>query len=180
MPPLSDDRFAELARGLEWILLDVDGVLTEGTLVYGASGEQWKVFDVRDGLGLKLAQKAGLKVGLLSGRDNAALESRARELALDAVLLARADKGPAFAEFLAAQGTEPGRVAYMGDDLVDLPVIRRCGLSFAPADAVAEVRERVHRVLSLPGGRGAVREMCELLLRARGDWEGLVASFLEA
>ena len=172
--------FAERARSIEWILLDVDGVLTDGRLIYGADGEQWKVFDVRDGLGMKLAQRAGLKVGILSGRVSAALERRVQGLELDALMMDRSDKADAFAEFLAAQGTAPERVAYMGDDLIDLPVLLRCGLALAPADAVAEVRERVHRVLASKGGRGAVREMCELILRARGDWEGLLASYLEA
>jgi 3-deoxy-D-manno-octulosonate 8-phosphate phosphatase (KDO 8-P phosphatase) len=176
---LSVDAIAERARSIEWILLDVDGVLTDGRLVYGAEGEQWKVFDVRDGLGMKLAQRAGLKVGILSGRVSAALERRAQGLELDALMMDREKKGEAFAEFLAAHGTAAERVAYIGDDLVDLPVLRRCGLAFAPADAVAEVREHAHRVLESRGGRGAVREMCELILRARGDWEGLLASYLE-
>lgn len=179
MTPEDLDAVAERARSIEWILLDVDGVLTDGRLIYGAEGEQWKVFDVRDGLGMKLAQRAGLKVGILSGRVSAALERRAQGLELDALMMDREKKGEAFAEFLAAHGTAAERVAYIGDDLVDLPVLRRCGLAFAPADAVAEVRERAHRVLESRGGRGAVREMCELILRARGDWEGLLASYLE-
>lgn len=176
---MTGDALAARARQLEWLLFDVDGVFTDGRLIYGAEGEQWKVFDVRDGLGVKLAQRAGLKVGILSGRTSPALERRARDLEVDALIMDRSDKAAAFSEFLAAQATAPERVAFLGDDLIDLPVVRRCGLSFAPADAVAEVRERVHRVLERPGGRGAVRELCELLLRARGDWEGLVARYLE-
>lgn len=136
------------------------------------------MFDVRDGLGVKLAQKSGLKVGILSGRISEALRVRAGELGIDALLMDRSDKKPAFEEFLAAQKTTPGRVAYMGDDLLDLPVLLRCGLSFAPADAVPEVRERVHKVLLRPGGGGAVREMCEFVLRARGEWDHLIAPFL--
>jgi 3-deoxy-D-manno-octulosonate 8-phosphate phosphatase (KDO 8-P phosphatase) len=172
------DPLAERARGLEWLLFDVDGVLTDGRLFYGADGEQWKVFDVRDGLALKLAQRAGLKIGILSGRESRALENRAQELGVDALVMNRVDKGAAFAEFLAAHATAPERVAYLGDDLVDLPVLRRCALSFAPADAAVEVRERVDRVLERPGGRAAAREMVELVLRARGDWEAQLAHFL--
>lgn len=175
---ISDEDFARRARNLDWLLFDVDGVLTDGRLVYGADGEQWKVFHVRDGLGLKLARDAGLKVGILSGRGNAALQSRAREIGFDALIQDRHDKDSAFTELLEEYGADPDRVAYAGDDLLDLPVIRRCGLSFAPADAVPEVRERVHRVLSAPGGQGAVREMCEAVLRARGDWDALVAHLL--
>jgi 3-deoxy-D-manno-octulosonate 8-phosphate phosphatase (KDO 8-P phosphatase) len=175
---LSDEELARRSRDLDWLLFDVDGVLTDGLLVYGPDGEGWKVFDVRDGLGLKLAQEAGLKTGILTGRGNAALEARAREIGFDALIQGRHDKDAAFNEFLAQHGAVPERVAYMGDDLLDLPVLRRCGLAFAPADAVADVRERVHRVVSKPGGRGAVREMCELILRARGHWDELVAHLL--
>jgi len=176
---ISEDDFSRRARDLEWLLLDVDGVLTDGRLFYGAEGEQWKVFHVHDGVGLKLAKDAGLKVGILTGRGNAALEARSRELGLDAVVEGRHDKDAAFTEFLAQHGASPERVAYIGDDILDLPVLRRCGLSFAPADAALEVRERVNRVLTRPGGRAVVREMCELVLRARGDWDKAVAHLLE-
>jgi 3-deoxy-D-manno-octulosonate 8-phosphate phosphatase (KDO 8-P phosphatase) len=173
--PLPDDQLAQRARALEWLLLDVDGVLTDGRLTYGPDGEEQKVFHVRDGLGLKLLQKAGVKVGILTGRGNAALEARARDLGLDVLIQKRSDKGPAFAEFLSGQGTSPDRVAAIGDDLQDLPILHRCALSFAPADAMAEVRERVDRVLTLRGGEGVVRELCEILLKARGDWERVTA-----
>ena len=175
---ISNEDFARRARNLDWLLFDVDGVLTDGRLIYGADGEKWKVFNVRDGLGLKLAQDAGLKVGILSGRGNAALERRAQEIGLDALIQDRDDKDSAFTELLEEHGVDPDRVAYAGDDLLDLPVIRRCGLSFAPADAVPEVRERVHRVLAASGGNGAVRELCEAVLRARGEWDALVAHLL--
>jgi len=175
---LSDEEMARRARDLDWLLFDVDGVLTDGLLFYGPDGEQWKVFDVRDGVGLKLARDAGLKTGILTGRGNAALEARAREIGFDALIQGRHDKDAAFTEFLDQHGAAPERVAYMGDDLLDLPVLRRCGLSFAPADAVLDVRKRVHRVVSRPGGRGAVREMCEVILRARGHWDELVAHLL--
>lgn len=175
---VSDEALADRARALEWILLDVDGVLTDGRLIFGPEGEQWKVFDVRDGAGIKIAQRAGLKVGILSGRISEALRYRSGELGLDALIMDRPHKGPAFDEFLAAHQTTPDRVAYMGDDLLDLPVLLRCGLSFAPSDAVAEVRERVHRIVTHRGGRGAVREMCEILLRARGDWERILSDLI--
>ena len=175
---LSSDDLARRARDLDWLLFDVDGVLTDGLLFYGPHGERWKVFDVRDGLGLRLAQDAGLKIGILTGRGNAALEVRAREIGFDALIQGRHDKDAAFTEFLLEHGAAPERVAYMGDDLLDLPVLRRVGLAFAPANAVAEVQERVHHVVSRPGGRGAVREMCELILRARGHWDALVAHLL--
>lgn len=167
------------AAALEWILTDVDGVLTDGRLVYGPEGEAWKTFDVRDGLGLKLAQRAGLKVGVLSARGGPALERRAGELGLDAVVTRREDKRQAFRELLDERRVRARQVAYAGDDLVDLPILLACGLSFAPADAVAEVRERVDHTLSCRGGRGAVREMVEWILRARGDWERVIAPYLD-
>lgn len=178
MSPRDATALAARAAGLAWLLLDVDGVLTDGRLLYGADGEQWKVFDVRDGFGLKLAQRDGLKVGLLSGRESRALEARAQEMGVDALVMGRNDKGAAFGELLSAHGTSAERVAYLGDDLVDLPVLLACGLSFAPADAVPEVRSRVDWVLARPGGRGAAREMVETVLRARGTWDRLIAPYL--
>jgi 3-deoxy-D-manno-octulosonate 8-phosphate phosphatase (KDO 8-P phosphatase) len=175
---LADDELARRAARLEWLLLDVDGVLTDGRLRYGGRGERWKTFHVRDGLAVHLARRAGLKVGLLSGRTSPALLRRADDLAVDALLAGRADKGRAFEEFLAERATAADRVAYAGDDLLDLPVLRRCALSFAPADAVAEVRARVDRVLAARGGDGAVRELVEIVLRARGAWDAAVAPYV--
>lgn len=172
---------AELSRraiNLDWLLFDVDGVLTDGLLLYGPNGEQWKTFDVRDGLGLRLAKEAGLRTGILTGRGNSALEVRAREIGFDALIQGRHDKDAAFTEFLLEHRALPERVAYMGDDILDLPVLRRVGLAFAPADAMPDVRERVHHVVSRPGGRGAVREMCEVILHARGHWDALVSHLL--
>ena len=165
-PPLSAELAAR-ARALEWLLPDVDGVMTDGRLYYTGEGETIKVFHVRDGLGIKLAQRAGLKVGILSGRRSPALARRARDLELDTLIQGRDDKETAFEEFLGVWRTTPDRVAYVGDDLQDLPVIERVALSFAPADAVEAVRQRVDRVLSARGGQGAVRELVELLLAAR-------------
>ncbi len=171
------DAFAQRAAGLEWLLFDVDGVLTDGGLYYGPRGEQLKRFNVQDGLGFRLAQRAGLKLGLLSGRRSKPLELRAAELDFDAVILGSSDKAPAFEKFLEKYETTPRRVAFAGDDLPDLPVLGRCALAFAPADAAEEVRAAAHRVLERPGGAGAAREMIELILKARGDWERLIAKF---
>lgn len=176
---LTEAELVRRAERLEWLLLDVDGVLTDGRLYYGGHGEEYKVFHVRDGLALKLAQRAGLKVGVLSGRDSAGLTRRLAELGVDARITGRSDKAAAFAEFLGTHGVEAAAVAYAGDDLLDLPVLRRAGLSFAPADAVAEARAAAHRVLARPGGAGAVRELVELLLRARGSWDAMTKVFQE-
>jgi 3-deoxy-D-manno-octulosonate 8-phosphate phosphatase (KDO 8-P phosphatase) len=174
---MAKDGFAARAAGLEWLLFDVDGVLTDGSLLYTRRGEQVKRFNVRDGLGIRLAQRAGLKLGLLSGRRSKPLEVRAAELDFDAVILGASDKTAAFNAFLEKYQTTPRRVAFIGDDLPDLPVLGRCALAFAPADAVPEVRAAAHTVLALPGGAGAAREMIELILKARGDWDKLIATF---
>ncbi len=152
-------------------------MLTDGGLYYDRRGHQLLRFNAKDGLGLKLAQQAGLKVGLLSGRTSAALDRRSAELGLDLCLSGVGDKGAAFDDFLERHHTEPARVAFIGDDLPDLMVLGRCGLAFAPADAVAEVRAVVHRVLDTAGGQGAAREMVEVILRARGAWQESFAHF---
>lgn len=175
---LSEEELAVRAQRLEWLLFDVDGVFTDGGLLYTEQGESIKKFYVRDGLGLKLAQSHGLRVGILSGRRSAPLRRRVEELKLDELIMNRADKAKAFTDFLARHDLDAAEVAYVGDDLLDLPVLLRCGLSFAPADAAREVRERVHRVLESPGGHGAVRELVEVVLTARGAWSAVVDGFL--
>ena len=172
LPPDLADR----AGRIRWLLSDVDGVLTDGRLYYDSHGESLKAFDVKDGLGLKLAQRAGIRVGVLSSRASAALDQRTGELGLDASMTGHANKRAAFDEFLRERGLEPEDVAYVGDDLPDLVVLALCGLSFAPADAVKEVREVVDVVLERPGGQGALREAVETLLRARGDWQRIRAA----
>lgn len=167
----------ERARRLRWLLLDVDGVLTDGRLWFSADGEVMKSFDVRDGLAVQLARRAGLEVGILSARSSPVVARRAADLGLAEVLQGEADKLRAFEQLLARHGLTPDEVAYLADDLQDLPVLARCGLPASPADAVVEVRERVLYVTAAAGGRGAVRELVERLLSARGAWSGIVARF---
>jgi 3-deoxy-D-manno-octulosonate 8-phosphate phosphatase (KDO 8-P phosphatase) len=174
---ISHEEFVRRAEELEWILCDVDGVLTDGGLIYGKRGQVDLRFDVRDGLGLQLAKTAGLKVGVLSGRSSTALDRRATELKLDEVMTGVRDKGAEFESFLSRNTTVARRVAFIGDDLPDLVLLARCGLSFAPPDAAAEVRAVVHRVLEKPGGHGVVREMIESILRARSDWDRVFSPF---
>lgn len=175
---MTSEALAERARRLSFLLLDVDGVLTDGRLIYGARGEELKAFDVKDGLGIGLLRRAGLQVGLLSGRKSAALKARAGELGVSFLRMRCDDKATAFAELLAERDLAAEHVAYAGDDLPDLPVIVACGLSFAPSDAVEEVRRRAHCVVRAAGGRGAVREIAEILLKARGQWDEVLAAHL--
>ncbi len=153
---------------LRFLLFDVDGVLTDGRLFY-LGDEVAVAFDVRDGVAVGRARDAGLGVGLLSSRkDSPAVARRAAELGFDEVLVGCRDKAAAFADLLARRGLEASEVAYVGDDLVDLPVLRRAGLSAAPADAAPEVRRSVDLVLDAPGGRGAARELVDRIVQALG------------
>jgi 3-deoxy-D-manno-octulosonate 8-phosphate phosphatase (KDO 8-P phosphatase) len=174
---MREDDFTRRAAGLEWLLFDVDGVLTDGLLYYSARGETLKRFNAKDGLAFRLAQRAGLRLGLLTGRRSKPLEKRARELDFDTMIYGSKNKLKDFEGFLKQKRTTPGRVAYIGDDLPDLPVLCRCALAFAPADAAEEVRAAVHRVLEASGGRGAAREMIESLLKARGQWDEILSVF---
>ena len=142
-----------------------------------ASGEAFKSFHVRDGLAVKLARAAGLSVGILSARASAIVAARAADLGVDEVLQGHEDKGAAFRELLERRGLEPAAVAFVGDDLQDLPVLGAVGLSAAPSDAAAEVRAAVDFVTAAGGGRGAVRELVERLLSARGEWERVLAGY---
>ncbi|MBI5547468.1 MAG: HAD hydrolase family protein [Deltaproteobacteria bacterium] len=160
------------ARRVKLLALDVDGVLTDGGLYYGPAGEALKRFDVKDGLGIVLCREAGLPAAILTARSSPIVAERARDLGFAHVLQGRADKAAGFEELLAAAGLEDADVAYVGDDVNDLPVLRRVGLSACPADAVAEVRRAVDHRCRAPGGHGAVREVCELILRAKGLWRG--------
>lgn len=178
---MPDGVFETRAEGLEWLLFDVDGVLTDGKLWYTAKGEEIKAFHVRDGLAFKLAQRAGLKIGIFTGRKSRPLERRCKDLGVDETILGSKDKGADFASFLDRHHLAPGRVAFTGDDLIDLPVLGRCGLACCPSDAVPEVQAVVHRVLESRGGHGAARELIESVLKARGAWHDLVAGYsLEA
>ncbi len=165
------------AGRIRLVLLDVDGVLTDGTFLLADDGTEQKRFDIRDGTAIVWAANAGLSVGLLSGRQSAASAFRAAQLGIKIVVLGGTDKLAGLRKILEAHSFAEDEVAYMGDDLLDLPVIERVGLSATPADGVAEVRERVHWISSKPGGHGAVRELVELILRAQGRWADVVASY---
>ena len=165
------------AARLRMLLLDVDGVLTDGSVLLDENGAESKSFFIRDGSALIWARREGLQVGLVSGRASAATTRRAAELGIPITVQGVTDKAVAYTEILAANGMKDDEVGYMGDDLLDLPVLMRVGLSAAPSDAADEVRSRVHWVSSQPGGRGAVREFVEFILKARGRWTPLVQSY---
>ncbi len=150
------------------LVLDVDGVLTDGRLYYGPRGESLKVFHVRDGAGVKLLVAAGVSVAVISGRRSPMTRERCRELGIRFVVQGVTDKAAALKRLCARLGIRPGECACIGDDTPDVPLMRLCGLAFAVADAHAAARETAHAVTALPGGHGAVREVCDRLLAARG------------
>ena len=167
---------AKAAR-IRLILFDVDGVLTDGRVVLHGDGSESKQFHIRDGIVMVWAQRVGLKIGLLSARMSATTAERAAQLGVTLVHQGVASKIDAYDQIVSDIGLNDEEVAYMGDDIVDIAVLSRVGLAAAPADAVSEVRERVHWVAPSAGGAGAARELLELILRAQGRWEAIVRSF---
>jgi 3-deoxy-D-manno-octulosonate 8-phosphate phosphatase (KDO 8-P phosphatase) len=165
------------AARIKLLLLDVDGVLTDGKVLMHADGTESKRFDIKDGAALVWAQRVGLRVGLLSARPSVVTERRAAELRIRLLVQSHGPKVRAYQQILRRERLEDADIAYMGDDLLDLPVLARVGFSAAPADAVADVRTRVDFVAQAGGGNGAVRELVELLLRAQGLWEPFVAEW---
>jgi 3-deoxy-D-manno-octulosonate 8-phosphate phosphatase (KDO 8-P phosphatase) len=166
------------ARGVRLMIFDVDGVLTDGTLLYGPQGEELKAFSAHDGHGLKMLGESGVACALLSGRRSAAVAKRAAELGLRHVLQGIDDKLPALEELLRTEGLGLESTGYMGDELVDLPVLTRCRFACAPREAPDAVRSRVHYVTKAPAGRGAVREVCELVMRAQDSYQRALGKYL--
>jgi 3-deoxy-D-manno-octulosonate 8-phosphate phosphatase (KDO 8-P phosphatase) len=166
------------AARLRLLLFDVDGVLTDGTILLDATGAESKRFHIRDGTAIVWAHRAGLLTGLLSARQAASTAQRAAQLDIRVVHQGVANKLETYERILREHGLGDEEVAYMGDDLLDLPVLRRVGLASAPADAAPEVLARVHWVSASAGGHGAVRELVTLVLRAQRRWNALVASYL--
>jgi 3-deoxy-D-manno-octulosonate 8-phosphate phosphatase (KDO 8-P phosphatase) len=170
----------ERSKHIRLLLLDVDGVLTDGCVVYDGQGRELKSFNIKDGHGIKLLQRAGLEVGILSGRRSAAVRLRARELGIGLLSQKVLDKAKGLEEILRRKKIAAEQICYVGDDLVDLPVFSRVGLAVAVADSVPEVRKKAHYVTRHTGGRGAVREICELILKAQGKWELVTAKYIPA
>ena len=167
------------ASNVRLLLLDVDGVLTDGKILLHGDGTEGKQFDIKDGIAMVWAQRAGLTIGFLSARTSASTAQRAAQLGITLVHQGVASKLETYDQIVGDLSLDDAEVAYMGDDIVDLGVLKRVGLSAAPADAVEDVRTRVHWVSGALGGRGAVRELIEVVLRAQGLWETLLASYIE-
>jgi 3-deoxy-D-manno-octulosonate 8-phosphate phosphatase (KDO 8-P phosphatase) len=168
---------SERCAAIELLVLDVDGVLTDGRIVYLDDGTEEKRFHVRDGSGLKLWQHVGKQSAIITGRESSVVDVRAAELGIGHVIQGAAEKLPAYRELLATTGVRPEQVCYVGDDVPDLPLLRRCGLAVAVADACSDVLADAHYVTRALGGQGAVREVVELILRTQGHWQRLLERF---
>ncbi|MCP3982578.1 MAG: HAD hydrolase family protein [bacterium] len=177
MPNAPTSETLERASRVRFVLLDVDGVLTDGRILMGSGDVDERAFYVRDGLGIRLGQRTGLEFGIVSGRESEVVRARATELDIDEVHQRIHDKGKCLRDLFARRGLSGDDVAFVGDDLIDLPAMRICGLAIAPADGADEVCRAAHHVTRSDGGRGAVREAIELILRAQGKWDELVQRF---
>ena len=167
----------EKAKNIKLLILDVDGVLTDGKLFFDEQGREYKAFNARDGLGIKLLQKAGIRVAVISGRSSKPVALRMEMLGIDLVYLGQSDKNHAFQDIIARVGCTTEQAAHVGDDLIDLPVLNQVGLAIAVQDANEQILPYVDWQTSLSGGQGAVREVCDFILQAQGKLTEIIESF---
>ncbi len=170
----------ERACKIRLLMMDVDGVLTDGRIIQDSLGHELKVFDVKDGHGIVMAHRAQLRTALISGRESETITRRAQELGIELVFQKIWNKLEVYEKILVETKLAHEQVAYIGDDLVDIPLLRRVGLAAAVADAVDEAKAAAHLITQRPGGQGAVREVIELILRAQGHWETLLERYTRA
>ncbi|MGC9108644.1 MAG: KdsC family phosphatase [Caldimicrobium sp.] len=166
------------AEKIKLLLLDVDGVLTDGGIIITGDGEEIKIFSVLDGMGIKLLQKAGVEVGILSGRFSPVMKHRSKELGIDLLYQGELAKLPAFEKILKEKELKVEEVAYMGDDWLDIPILKRVGLAIGVPNAWPPVNNYVHYITKKEGGKGAVREVCDLILMAKGLWDRFLKEYL--
>lgn len=176
--PVIRDGARDKAARVTLLLLDVDGVLTDGKIVYDPDGREIKAFHVRDGHGIRMLQQAGVEVGIVTGRRSTIVEARARELGMTLVCQGVSDKRAAWRGMLREKHLTPAQTAYVGDDILDVPLLRAVGFAAAVGDAEECVVQAADYVAGRPGGNGAVREIAEFILRARGAWETVTGDLL--
>lgn len=168
----------EKARRLKLLILDVDGVLTDGRLLFDDNGREYKCFNARDGHGIKLLRQTGVEVAVISGRKSNSVAIRMQSLGIDHVYQGHENKIAAFAEVLEKTGVKADQAAHVGDDLLDLPIMQRVGLAVAVSDANYAVKQHADWCTSTPGGLGAVREVCDLIMNAQGTFEAILQQYL--
>lgn len=174
---MSEQELLERARQIKMLVFDVDGVLTDGSLFYGDDGQEYKAFHSRDGHGIKMLKATGVEAGILTGRTSNVVLHRAKNLGITHIFQGADDKLAVYERLLAQTGLKPEEVGYMGDDVVDLPVLKRCGLALSVPDAHELVAGQVHYITRAHAGRGAAREACELIMRAKGTWAAQMAHY---
>jgi 3-deoxy-D-manno-octulosonate 8-phosphate phosphatase (KDO 8-P phosphatase) len=167
----------ERLTAIQMLLLDVDGVMTDGGIIYDGNGLETKIFNVKDGHGIKMLQRAGIEVGIITGRSSAVVDVRAQELGIELVYQGALRKLESYEDIKLKTGLTDSQIAYMGDDVIDVPVMRRVGFAAAPQDGLAEAKRAAHYIASCNGGRGAVREVCDLILKGRGAWDDVAARY---
>jgi 3-deoxy-D-manno-octulosonate 8-phosphate phosphatase (KDO 8-P phosphatase) len=177
--PSVDPMLLERAQKIRLLALDVDGILTDGTLYFDSSGNELKAFNTSDGLGLKALQKFGIQLAIITGRESPMVTQRAAQLGFDFVYQGSDNKLSAYMDILNKTGLEADQICYAGDDFIDLPVLLRVGLAVSVPMADDEVKDRVHWVTSRSGGQGAVREICKLILKAQGHDQKLLQEFID-
>lgn len=172
------DKLIKLATPIKMLLLDVDGVLTTGNIIYNEKGLETKIFNVKDGLGIRLLMDAGIKIGIVTGRSSDALISRCENLGIDLLYDGVSDKEAVLETIISENKISHNEIAFAGDDLPDIRIMKKSGFPIAVADASPEVREAAAYITSAKGGTGAVREICELILKAKGLWSQTIERFL--
>jgi 3-deoxy-D-manno-octulosonate 8-phosphate phosphatase (KDO 8-P phosphatase) len=167
----------EKSKNIKLILLDVDGVLTDGSIILGESKQELKIFNVKDGLGIKLAQAGGIEIGIITGRTSEAVKKRADELDIKILYQGQPDKVKVYEQIKSNLGLKDDQIAYVGDDLSDLKLLQKVGFSITVNDACDEVKTTVDYITKRPGGKAAVREVIELILKSQGKWQGLIQKY---
>ncbi|MEW6569893.1 MAG: HAD-IIIA family hydrolase [Nitrospirota bacterium] len=180
MKKVPKKELSKLARQIKLLILDVDGVLTDGGIILDSKDNELKIFHVRDGHGIRMLLKAGVRVALVTGRHSEVVKRRAEELGLTDVYQNCRDKLIAYSDLATKYSLAGGEIAYVGDDVIDIPLLRQCGLAVAVADADEEVKAVVSLITKAGGGRGAVREVCDLLLKAKDLWKSMMDEYLKA
>lgn len=174
MKDITEKELFKIAADIECLILDVDGVLTDGSIILDDAGNELKCFHVRDGHGIKMLMRAGIKVALITGRYSKVVDRRAHELGIKEVFQKCHDKIIAYRQLADKYSLKDNEIAYIGDDVVDIPLLKRSGLSVAVADAHEEVKAVAKMITKKVGGRGAVREVCDFLLKAKGLWQDII------
>ncbi|MDP2755548.1 MAG: 3-deoxy-manno-octulosonate-8-phosphatase KdsC [Nitrospirota bacterium] len=177
MKNITERELLKIARNIKFLILDVDGVLTDGSIILDNKGNEFKSFHVRDGHGIKMLMRAGLKVALITGRYSKVVDRRAHELGITEVFQKCRDKRIAYSQLAEKYSLKDNEIAYIGDDIVDIPLLKKAGLSVAVADAGEEVKTFAKMVTKNGGGRGAVREVCDFILKAKGLWQDIINGY---